>query len=218
MKVIGLGVGRTGTYSLKKALERLGLGPCHHMEEVLQHMAKQVPLWAKAADGRPDWDAIYKGYESAVDWPTAGFTRELAAAFPSAKFILTVRSPESWAESYSETIGQVMAIKDQLPPEMQDWLSMGERVITNTGFPVGMSVPELADAFKAHTELVKATVPADQLLVYEVKQGWEPLCEFLGLPVPEEPFPRTNSRIEFWDRLSGPPPAVPSETAATETA
>ena len=120
MKAIGLGVGRTGTYSLKKALERLGLGPCHHMEEVIFHMPEQVPLWAAAADGRPDWEAIYKGYESAVDWPTAGFTRELTGTYPDAKFILTVRAPESWAESFSETIGKVMTIKDQLPPEMQD--------------------------------------------------------------------------------------------------
>ena len=115
MKVIGLGVGRTGTYSLKKALERLELGPCHHMEVVLQHMAEQVPLWTAAANGRPDWDAIYNGYESAVDWPTAGFARELAAAYSSAKFILTVRSPESWAESYSQTIGRVLTMREQPP-------------------------------------------------------------------------------------------------------
>lgn len=189
MKVIGLGVGRTGTYSLKKALERLGMGPCHHMEEVILHMGEQVPLWAAAAEGRSDWGAIYKGYESAVDWPTAGFTRELVAAYPSAKFILTVRSPESWAESYAETIGKVIAMRAELPPEMQDWLSMGERVITNTGFPDGMSLPELAEAFRAHTETVRAVVPTGQLLVYEVKQGWQALCEFLGQPVPDEAFP-----------------------------
>jgi hypothetical protein len=217
MKVIGLGVGRTGTYSLKKALERLGLGPCHHMEEVLFHMPEQVPLWAAAAEGRPDWDAIYKGYESAVDWPTAGFTQELAAAYPSAKFILTVRSPESWAESFSETIGKVMEIRETLPPQMQDWLSMAYRVIANTGFPAGLSVPELAERFQAHTDAVRAAIPAGQLLVYEVKDGWEPLCEFLGQPVPEEPFPRTNSRIEFWDRLSGPPPGAQSELTPAET-
>jgi hypothetical protein len=218
MKVIGLGVGRTGTYSLKKALERLGYGPCHHMEEVLQHKTEQVPLWAEAADGRPDWDAIYSGYESAVDWPTAGFARELAAAYPAAKFIVTVRSPESWAESYSATIGKVILMRTQLPPEMLDWLSMGDRVITRTGFPDGLSMPELAEAFKAHTEAVKASVPADQLLVYEVKDGWEPLCEFLGQPVPGDPFPRTNSRIEFWDLLSGATPAAQPATPAAEPA
>jgi hypothetical protein len=120
-----------------------------------------VPLWAAAADGHPDWRATYNGYESAVDWPTAGFTRELTAAYPSAKFILTVRTPESWAESFSETIGRVMVMKDQLPPEMQDWLSMASRVITKTGFPVGLAVPELVQAFKAHTAAVKAAIPAD---------------------------------------------------------
>lgn len=215
MKVIGLGVGRTGTYSLKKALERLGLGPCHHMEEVLFRMPEQVPLWADAANGHPDWDAIYGGYESTVDWPTAGFTRELVAAYPSAMFILTVRSPGSWAESFSETIGKIIAMKAELPPEMQDWLDMADRVITSTGFPDGMGVPELIDAFQAHTETVRAAIPADQLLVYEVKDGWEPLCRFLGQPVPDEAFPRTNSRIEFWDRISRPPPGAQTATAET---
>ena len=95
---------------------------------------------------------------------------------------------------------------------------MATRVIAKTGFPVGLSVPELAQAFKAHIAAVTAAIPADQLLVYEVAEGWNPLCEFLGLPAPEEPFPRTNSRIEFWDRLSGPPPAVePDRAAATMT-
>src|SRR5215216_2061299 len=101
LSVIGTGVGRTGTYSLKLALNQLGLGPCHHMEEVLLHMPVQVPLWAAAADGRPDWEAIYNGYRSGVDWPTAGFFRELRAAYPHARFVLTIRSPESWLQSFS---------------------------------------------------------------------------------------------------------------------
>lgn len=99
MKVIGLGVGRTGTYSLKLAINRLGFGPCHHMEEVLLNQATQVPAWTDALNGRPDWQVIYAGYDSAVDWPTAGFHGELYAAYPSAKFVLTVRNPESWADS-----------------------------------------------------------------------------------------------------------------------
>lgn len=205
MRVIGAGVGRTGTYSLKKALEMLGLGPCYHMEEVIRHMPEQVPLWVAAAEGRPDWSAIYSGYESAVDWPTAGFYRELAAAYPSAQFVLTVRSPESWAASFSETIGKVMLMADQLPDEMQDWIRMAIRVRTRTGFPPGLGTAELEQAFQAHTEAVKAAIPAGRLLVYEVKEGWEPLCRFRGLPVPEEPFPRTNGRVEFWDLISQPP-------------
>ena len=92
MQIIGVGVGRTGTYSLKMAIDQLGFGPCHHMEAVLQNQPTQLPLWTAALDGRPDWNAIYGGYGSAVDWPTAGFCRELAATYPSARFILTVRS------------------------------------------------------------------------------------------------------------------------------
>ena len=203
LKVIGAGVGRTGTYSLKLAINRLGVGPCHHMEEVLHNRPVQVPLWAAAVNGNPDWDRIFQGYESAVDWPTAGFFRELSAVYPAAKFILTYRSPESWVESFSETIYKAMAGRDHAPPEMQAWLAMSVGVITKTGFPSGLDEAGLMRAFIAHNEAVKAAIPAQQLLVYQVKDGWEPLCAFLGAAVPSEPFPRTNDRVEFWDRVSG---------------
>jgi len=201
--VIGAGVGRTGTYSLKLAINRLGLGPCHHMEEVLHNQEAQVPLWSAALHGRPDWDAIYEGYESAVDWPTAGFFRELHAAYPSAKFVLTVRSPESWVASFSETIYKLLAERDQAPEELHAWLDMAGRVIAKTGFPGGLDIDGLLEAFNAHNDAVKSTIPEHQLLVYQVKEGWDPLCAFLGVPVPDEPFPRTNDRGEFWDRVSG---------------
>jgi hypothetical protein len=203
VRVIGAGVGRTGTYSLKLALEKLGFGPCHHMEEVIFDMPRHVPLWTAAARGRPDWEKIYKGYASAVDWPTAGFFRELSKAFPSAKFILTRRSPESWVESFSATIYKLLASADQVPPEMKEWLAMGAAVIARTGFPTGLDAAGLAKAFNAHSDAVKAAIPADRLLDYQVKEGWEPLCRFLGVAVPAEPFPRTNDRGEFWDRISG---------------
>jgi hypothetical protein len=104
MDVIGVGVGRTGTHSLKTAINQLGFGPCHHMEEVLQNMPVQVPLWSAAVNGSPDWRTIYSGYQSAVDWPTACFYHELLKEFPSAKFVLTQRSPENWADSFGSTI------------------------------------------------------------------------------------------------------------------
>jgi Sulfotransferase domain len=201
LKVIGAGVGRTGTYSLKRAINRLGFGPCHHMEEVILNMPAQLPAWTAAGNGQPDWLAIYKGYESAVDWPTAGFFRELNAAYPEAKFILTHRSPESWVASFSATIYKLL--DTPVPPEMQEWLKMGIGVIRKTGFPVGLDAAALERAFNAHNEAVKRTIPADRLLVYDVKEGWGPLCAFLGAPVPDEPFPRTNDRGEFWDRISG---------------
>jgi hypothetical protein len=203
MNVIGAGVGRTGTYSLKLALNRLGVGPCHHMEEVLRHMPVQVPLWDAAVAGNPDWAKIYDGYHSTVDWPTACFFRELSAAFPSAKFVLTQRDPQRWADSFGATIYKLMASRDEAPPEMHAWLDMAGRVIAKTGFPPGLDGDGLRNAFIAHNEAVKAAIPAGRLLIFEVKQGWEPLCTFLDVPVPDEAFPNTNDRGEFWDRVHG---------------
>lgn len=202
MKVIGVGVGRTGTYSLKLALNRLGLGPCHHMEEVLINQATQVPLWTAAAAGHADWPAIYRGYNSAVDWPTAGFFRELAAAYPDAKFVITLRSAESWLDSFSETIYPFVTDRERVRDEMQPWIDMAVRVIAKTGFPDGLDRAGLARAFDAHTAAVTATIPADRLLAFQVKDGWQPLCSYLGLPVPDEPFPRSNDRGEFWQKVA----------------
>lgn len=202
LKVIGAGVGRTGTYSLKLALNQLGLGPSHHMEEVLLNMPSQLPLWQAAMAGNPDWQAIYDGYPATVDWPTAGFHRELHAAYPDAKFVLTHRSTESWIESFLPTIYTLISSPDAAPEPMRPWLAMATDVIKKTGFPVGLDRDALAAAFEAHIAAVKATIPASQLLVYQVKEGWEPLCAFLGVPVPEGSFPRTNDRSEFWDKVS----------------
>jgi Sulfotransferase domain len=203
MHVIGAGVGRTGTRSLKLAISQLGLGPCHHMEDVISNMPRQVPLWAAAVKGRPDWATIYKGYESACDWPTARFFRELHAVYPSAKFVLTQRSPESWVESFSETIYKALAGRAHAPPEMHAWLEMVVDLVAQTGFPGGLDVVALTTAYIAHNEAVKAAIPANKLLVYQVKEGWSPLCAFLDMPAPPEPFPRTNNREEFWARVSG---------------
>lgn len=202
LKIIGAGVGRTGTYSLKLAINQLGLGPCHHMEEVLVNMPTQLPLWQAAVAGDPDWQAIYDGYPAAVDWPTAGFHRELYAANPAARFILTHRSLESWIESFSATIYKLISAPEEAPEPMRPWLAMVISVISKTGFPAGLDRDGLCVAFEAHIAAVKATIPASQLLVYQVKEGWEPLCAFLGVPVPEGPFPRTNDRSEFWDKVS----------------
>lgn len=203
LTVIGAGVGRTGTYSLKVALERLGFGPCHHMESVLENPPHHVPLWAAAARGAPDWNSAYAGFASAVDWPTASFWRELAAANPAAKFVLTVRDTESWIGSFSQTIQQLMAGRDKAPPHMLPFLDMAEAVLGKAGFFAAQDQAALAKAFNAHTEAVTAGLPANRLLVYEVAQGWPPLCAFLDKPEPAEPFPRTNNREDFWDRIRG---------------
>jgi len=203
LNIVGAGVGRTGTYSLKLAINRLKLGPCHHMEEVLHNMPVHVPLWSAAIAGEADWSQIYAGYQSAVDWPTACFFRELLREFPSAKFVLTQRDPERWADSFGATIYKLLAGRDKAPPEMQEWLGMVNDVIAKTGFPAGLDRDGLVKGFIAHNDAVKETIPASQLLVFEVKQGWEPLCTFLDAPIPAEEFPRTNHREEFWDRVNG---------------
>ena len=199
MQLFGAGVGRTGTLTLRTALDMLGFGPCHHMRVVLEDPARQVPLWNAAMDGQPDWPALYAGQNSAVDWPTASFYRELHAASPDARFILTTRNPETWVDSFDETIYTAIAGRDQAPPEVHPWLDMCIRVIERAGFPLGLARHELAQRFIAHNAAVKAAIPESQLLVFEVREGWAPLCEFLGVDVPADDFPRTNDRAMFWD-------------------
>ena len=203
LTVIGAGVGRTGTFSLKLALNHLGLGPCHHMEQVLLNMPVQVPLWSAAVSGQADWPRIFSGFNSTVDWPTACFYRELASEYPDAKFILTLRDAERWADSFSATIYKLLAGRDEAPEEMRVWLDMVVKVVTMTGFPLGLDRNGLVEAFNSHNDAVKVAIPASRLLVFEVKDGWQPLCDFLGLPVPDMEFPRTNHREEFWDLVNG---------------
>ena len=203
LKVIGAGVGRTGTYSLKLALEQLGLGPCHHMDEVLKNPPVNVPIWHAAALGKPDWDAAYKGYNAAVDWPTAAFWHELIVVYPAAKVILSTRSVASWYASFSETIFKLMLGKDNAPPQMRPFLAMAAAVLGRNGFTFPQAPEDIRKAFMANEEAVKKEVPADRLLVFDVKQGWEPLCKFMGMAVPDTPFPRSNDQKEFWDRIKG---------------
>lgn len=203
ISIIGVGVGRTGTYSLRMAINQLGYGPCHHMEEVLKNMDVQVPLWSEALKGNANWSSIYKDFKSAVDWPTAGFFRELIKEYPTAKFILTERNPENWADSFGSTIYKLIEGKDKAPEKMHDWLNMANAVITKTGFPLGLDREGLINGFIAHNKAVREIIPEEQLLVFQVKEGWEPLCKFLNVPAPEEPFPRTNNREEFWELVNG---------------
>lgn len=203
IKIIGAGVGRTGTYSLKLALEQLGLGPCHHMEEVLKNPQVNIPIWHAAALGKPDWDAAYRGYNSAVDWPTAAFWRELMAVYPQAKIILSTRGVESWHNSFSSTIYKLMS--GETPPHMKPFIDMADAVLGKSGFTFPMDDDSMKKVFLANEAAVKKEVPAARLLVFDVKQGWEPLCKFLGLPVPATPFPRSNDQKDFWDRVTGGP-------------
>ncbi len=201
--VIGAGFGRTGTLSLKWALERLGLGPCHHMSEILVNPG-QLPLWQAAARGEEvDWDQALKGYRSTMDWPSAFFWRELTQAYPQAKVILSTRDPEAWYASFSRTALELAGAKDDIAdPHMRATLAMGEYLVGSRVFDGRADDPEHAlTIFKAHEAAVRDAIPANRLLVFDVRQGWSPLCDFLGLAVPEEPFPRINNVSEFMTRF-----------------
>ncbi len=201
LSVVGAGLGRTGTLSLKHALEELGLGPCYHMKEVFEHL-DHVPLWDRAAEGLPvDWDALFSGYKSAVDFPAAAFYRELAGRYPDAKVILTVRDPGRWHRSVSETI--LPTLTQNQPEWLAEWGVMVRKAILERIF--GGNVTDRAHmigCYERHNAEVKQVIPASRLLVYEVSEGWEPLCRFLGVPVPDAEFPRANTTEEFQTRIA----------------
>jgi hypothetical protein len=194
MKVIGAGFGRTGTMSLKVALEELGFGPCYHMTEVFEHPA-HLPLWEAATRGEPlDWEKIFGNYQAAVDWPAAAFYNELMKVYPDAKVLLSIRDPEKWYES---TKGTIYTMVDA--PEPSPLLQMATKLVWEQTFDGKFEDRRYAiEVFKRHNEEVKKHVPPERLLVYEVKEGWKPLCEFLGVAIPkEEPFPHLNDTEAF---------------------
>jgi hypothetical protein len=209
LKVVGAGVGRTGTHSLKVALQQLLGAPCYHMVEVFQH-PEHVPAWHAAARGEAvDWAGLMEGYAAAVDWPASAFWPELAAANPDALIILSVRDPEAWWRSTQNTI--FSRITDTAPPEMADWHAMVMDMMASR-FTTELHDKEKGlAAFNYHNDAVKAGAPADRLLVWTATDGWEPICKALGLPVPAEPFPVTNTTEEFQARHAAPPvPATAS--------
>jgi hypothetical protein len=192
LKVVGSGLGRTGTKSMQTALNMLGFGPCHHMVEVIMH-PETMRLWVEASNGRPDWDLIFNGYQSMVDYPGASYWRELAAYYPDAKVLHTVRDPDQWFESTQATI---------FNPDSPAQTAQGPAAEFFSSFKGEMVGHEhdrafMTDHFRRHTEAVKAAIPPERLLIYEVGEGWDRLCAFLGVPVPDEPYPSENSRAEF---------------------
>jgi hypothetical protein len=191
LKVIGAGFGRTGTDSMREALNMLGFGPCHHMLEV-NASDEQKRLWrAHAAGDSPGWEALFAGYTSCVDWPSAHYWRELMAVYPDAKVVLTYRSPESWWESFEKTIVRGIA-------QSTDMDSLGITLVRDQVF--GGRPGDRAHAialYEANVAAVKATVPASRLLVHNLGDGWAPLCKHLGVPVPDAAYPSRNSTTDF---------------------
>jgi hypothetical protein len=202
LEVVGAGVGRTGTHSLKLALERLLSAPCHHMLEILGDPA-QIPAWTDAIEGRPvDWSEMLSRYRAIVDWPGAAFWRELSEANPNALVLLSVRDPESWYRSASNTI--FMAL-DRMPPEVAPWMDEVRKLLRDRFSDRLDDRTAMIDAYGRHNEAVRAEVPARRLLEWNLGDGWAPICERLGLPVPTEPFPVTNSTNEFREMAGLPP-------------
>ncbi|GIH69957.1 sulfotransferase family protein [Sphaerimonospora thailandensis] len=208
IKVIGAGLPRTGTTSLKAALERLGFGPCYHMFEIMAH-PEYAEHWLPAGSGSPvDWDRTFEGYRSCVDWPASYFWRELAETYPDAKVVLTVRDPAGWytslhalmtngprqafEEHAHEAGNTVMAAVESLRPLLQ---KIGRSVFEEE-WRFGEKAPDEMSAIAAyhrHVAAVRESLPPERLLVFDVRQGWGPLCAFLGVDPPAaEPFPHLN--------------------------
>jgi hypothetical protein len=215
VKVVGAGFGRTGTMSLKAALETLGFGPCYHMIEVFEH-PEHAGFWQAAWRGEPvDWDGLLGGYEAAVDWPACTFYEELLQRYPDARVLLSVRDPERWYESTRDTIYQISKITagSRLSRAVFAFVGlfvsgvfeigrMGNKIIWQGTFDGRFEDRSHAiEVFVRHNEEVKRRVPAEKLLVFEVKEGWGPLCEFLGVEAPDKPFPRLNDAAQMRRRI-----------------
>jgi sulfotransferase family protein len=207
IKVIGAGFGRTGTLSLKHGLEMLGFDKCYHMMEV--HLnPTHAQIWKDLADGiEPDWHQLFEGYQASVDWPSCNFWRQQMVAFPEAKVILTRRDPEKWYTSIMNTIwpsSKASAASEDPAAKLRS--SMVFSVIWDGIFAGRMDDKDFViSQFEKHNQQVIGEVPAEKLLVYEPGDGWEPLCEFLQVPVPEAEYPRVNSTEDFraqWDKIA----------------
>ena len=207
LQVIGAGVGRTGTLSLKTALEQLTGKPCYHMLETFTH-PDHIAQWRRAGEGKSvDWDLVLGDYGSTSDFPACLFWRELREANPDAVVVLSTRSSgEAWWESASSTIFAIDG--EHLPPEMADWFQMW-RAVASARFTANWTDKASAlAAYEKHNAEVRASVPASHLVDWQAGDGWKPLCDALGVAVPDEPFPHLNTREDF--------PTVDADTSLTE--
>jgi hypothetical protein len=213
VEVIGAGFGRTGTTSLKAALERLGFDPCYHMTEVFTH-PEHADFWVAAWRGEPvDWDGVLGDYEATLDWPACTFYEQLMEQHPDARVLLSVRDPESWYESTRSTIYELTKLIEGSTISRVIFglvsllvfggftgrrSSLANDLIWEGTFDGKFEDKAYAiEVFERHNEEVKRHVPPERLLVYEVKEGWVPLCEFLDVPEPDEPFPRLNDTAQM---------------------
>lgn len=198
LRVVGAGLGRTGTHSLKLALERLLGAPCYHMIEVFGH-PEHLPAWHAAMRGEPcDLAAVMDGYAASVDWPGGGVWRELLADSPDAIVLLSTRSSAAaWHKSAQATIFEAIDRADFIDNEA--WSAMAHAML-NRFTPQWRDADAAMAAFDAHNAAVRAEVPAPQLVEWQPGDGWGPICDALGLPVPDEDFPHVNTSEEFRSR------------------
>ena len=202
LKVVGAGVGRTGTHSLKIALEQLLGGTCHHMVEVFAH-PDEVPVWTDAIDGKSiDWPALMQGYRAQVDWPGGSFWPELSAANPDALVLLSTRDPDTWFTSCSNTI---FAGLRQMVDGGDQWMAAMLRLFKERFSDQIQDRDAMVAAYEKHNDAVRAAIPEERLLEWTPSDGWDPICERLGVPVPSEPFPVTNTTKEFREMMGMPP-------------
>jgi Sulfotransferase domain len=198
MRVVGAGVGRTGTHSLKLALEQLLGTPCHHMVECFGQ-PDQINGWTDAIEGRSvDWSELLAKFGAIVDWPGGSFWPELTSAYPDALVLLSVRDPEAWYRSASNTIFLGF---DPDGPELDDWMTAVRKLLHDRFSDDFANPTAMMDAFMRHNDAVRAAIPPSRLLEWTAADGWEPICDRLGLAVPAEPFPVTNTTAQFRETL-----------------
>lgn len=200
LAVIGAGLGRTGTLSIKIALEQLGAGPCHHMDDLFAS-PERLRIWqAIAADTSTDWHQVFAGYRATIDWPSTNYWRELAESFPQAKILLSVRPPEQWWNSFDQTIRRLIDSRTRASSEhIASVLDYAFTIINQQTF--GTTTIDKATALKVYDRRiaeVRAAIPSTRLLEFDAAQGWEPLCAFLDEAVPDSEFPHANDASDFW--------------------
>ncbi len=217
LKLIGAGLPRTATTTQLFALERLGLGPCYHMRDLLADLEGGLPLWESVAEGTPDWERIFGDAQSTVDWPSARYYPELMEAYPQAKVLLSVRDGEEWVRSMRQTVWAVVHGDDVIhhlcearaavDPLWRRFLALVREMTwqEGSGALAGETYSDagLAAVMDSWNENVKRTVPADRLLVWYPSEGWDPLCSFLDMDVPPDELPRLNDTTSFREGIIG---------------